>query len=142
MGSRSESDELFRTTLYWVQLGLVIALNVISVAFILSVWLTKWLLQVVNHLTEGELDRNELLGVLISAVIFGGAALLLLPALADSSVPLEQTIGGLLVLGMVWGTVVGWKVMLDWWHELEMRELPEVHYSRRLNLPAQHYLHT
>lgn len=124
----------------WLQIGLVITLNAVIVAFVISVWLTKLLFKLVNELTDGALDRSEALALLLSAVVFGGLALLLMPAVADPSMPLEQTIGGLLTLGMIWGLAVGWKVMLDWWHELAMTELPTVHYSQRLNLPEEHYL--
>jgi len=140
MGSRSESDELFKATLQWLQIGLVIALNVVSAAFIISVWLTKLLFKLVNELTDGALDRSEALALLLSAVVFGGVALLLVPAVADPTMSFEQTVGGLLSLGMVWGLAVGWKVTLDWWHEMATTELPMVHYSRQLNLPEQHYL--
>lgn len=138
----NNSDELFWSVVNWLLITLAIVGFVVSAAFIVSVWLTKLLFKMINELTEGELDRNEALALLISAVVFGGAALLLLPFVANPSVPLEQTLGWLVFGGMAWGLAVGYKVLLDWWHELAMMELPEVHYSRRLNLPAQHYLHT
>lgn len=143
MRSRSESeqaDELFWAIVQWFLLALAIAGFVVSGSFIVSVWLTKLLFNLINQLTDGALDKNEGLALLISAVVFGGVALGFTPYVTQQGVPLEQAIGGLLVAGMGWGLAVGYKALLDWWRELEMRELPATHFSQKLNLPEQHYL--
>lgn len=136
---RSESDELFGAGIHYVLVGLAIAGFVISAAFVISVFLTKLLFRMVNELTEGEIDRNEALGLMISALVFGALGLLFVPYVATSQVSPEQTIGGLVGVGMVWGLVVGWKVMLDWWHELAMMDLPVTHFSQQLKVPRQLY---
>lgn len=125
--------------LHWLLIILAIAAFAVTGSFIISVFLTNLLFQLINQLTDQALDKNEGLALMIGALVFGAAALLLIPFVVDAGGPIDQAIGWVLVGGMVWGLAVSYKVMLDWWQQTQQTSLPVTDFSQHLNLPKQLY---
>lgn len=125
--------------LHWLLIILAIAAFAVTGSFIISVFLTNLLFQLINQLTDQALDKNEGLALMIGALVFGAAALLLIPLVVDAGAPIDQAIGWVLVGGMVWGLAVSYKVMLDWWQQTQQTSLPVTDFSQHLNLPKQLY---
>jgi hypothetical protein len=125
--------------LHWLLIILAIAAFAVTGSFIISVFLTNLLFQLINQLTDQALDKNEGLALMIGALVFGAAALLLIPFVVDAGASIDQAIGWVLVGGMVWGLAVSYKVMLDWWQQTQQTSLPVTDFSQHLNLPKQLY---
>jgi hypothetical protein len=125
--------------LHWLLIILSVAAFAVTGSFIISVFLTNLLFQLINQLTDQALDKNEGLALMIGAVVFGAVALLFTPFVVDAGVPIDQAIGWVLVAGMVWGLAVSYKVMLNWWQQIEQTSLPVVDFSQQLKLPKQLY---
>ena len=110
---------------------LLAVLSILFGVFVISQWLTRLFLQyVLNPLLDGLLDREDGAVVLISSLLWGVVAgLVLFPVLwgQDAFGPTPPDMIslwlGTIAAGLLWGIAVGVWVLGTWWNEAE-RQMP------------------
>ena len=137
--SRSEDDFADKMAGGLLSLWFAICIMIYTVVFAAFVFLTHMLLSSINQATNGALERNRIVGVIISAVIFLVGCSIVAPALlAITGLQIEMSLFWASVSGTVLGIAVGINIMFGDGNEIASAESTG-DFTDVLDLPPELY---
>lgn len=147
MSQRRGRDATDQVVWPFIQLLLELLGYLIFGVFIVCQWLTRMLFEyLLNPLTEGAFDRHDGAVVLTSAglwgIVFGGIVLPLAISQGWMVVPATQvdnSVGMMVVAGLLWGGVIGGFLVLTWWNEIEARQPIATDFTQVNDTPQDGY---